>query len=297
MSKQLKADMMLLLVTLSWGASYYAIDVSLEDMGPISLNAFRFVLAFALVAIFSFKKVLKINGQTLKYSFFAGIMLALSYSMATYSVIYTSMSNAAFLASMTVVFTPILAFVFKGQRPSRKFKFVVVMCVIGMGLLTLNEGLKPALGDIFSLLCALSFATNLLLVESALSKPDVDAYLLGVFMLGVVGLLMTILAFIFEQPHLPTTGRYWGYALFLSLFCTGMAIIAQSLAQQHTSASHVGLIYTMEPIFAAMVAYIMAGEVLSPRGYLGATLMVGSIFLMEIDFSQKIRRSQRRLQE
>lgn len=298
MSNQLKADLMILLVTLGWGGSYYAIDICLEDMGPFTLNAFRFVGAFLVVVLFSFKRLKKINQKTLQYAVLAGSMMATAYMMATFAIMHTTMSNAAFLASMTVLFTPLLAFFFKGQRPSRKFKFVVLLCVIGMALLTLNEALRPALGDVFSILCALTFSVNLLVVETAVSKSSgegqkeerepVDAYTLGVCLLGVVGGVMLALAFVFESPHLPSAPVYWGYALFLSLFCTGMAVIAQALAQQHTTASHVGLIYTLEPIFAAAVAFVMAGEVLKPRGYLGAALMILSVLVMEIDFGKKI---------
>ena len=291
MSKQVKADIMLILVTLGWGASFYLIDITLEDMGPFSLNAFRFILAFLVVVIFSYRK-LKINKVLVKYSFMAGVMLALAYITSTYGIIHTSLSNAAFLASMSVLFTPVFAFFFKGQKPSAKFKLVLIMCLVGMGLLTLNEALRPALGDVFSILCALTFSVNLLVVESAVSKPEVDAYTLGVGMLGVVGLIMLVMGLIFENPHLPTTPTYWASALFLSLFCTGLAVIAQAVAQQYTSASHVGIIFTLEPIFAAFVAYFLAGEVLKPRGYVGAGLMILAVLIMEIDFGRKVDRQE-----
>lgn len=289
MSKQVKADLMLLLVTLGWGASYYLIDICLKDMGPFTLNAFRFLLAFLLVMIFSFKR-LKMNTQMLRYALIAGVMMALAYIATTYAILYTSMSNAAFLASMSALFTPIFAFLFKGQRLSNKLKFVVLTCVVGMALLTLNEALRPAIGDIFSIVCAISYSVNLLVVETAVTRPKVDAYTLGVSLLGVVGIIMLAMAFVFEAPHLPSTPSYWGAALFLSLFCTGMAVIAQAVAQQYTTASHVGLIFALEPIFAAVVAFVLAGEVLTPRGYVGAAMMIAAILVMEIDFGRKVER-------
>lgn len=293
MSNQLKADLMLVLVTLGWGASFYLMDLSLEDMGPFTLNAFRFLLAFLIVVVFSFKKLKGVNKTTIKYALVAGVMMAVAYIMATYGVMYTTLSNTAFLASTTVLFTPIFAYFFKGQKPSGQFKLVVVLCLIGMAMLTLNEELKPAIGDVYSIICAVAFSINLLVVETAVSKQEVDAYTLGVAMLGVVGVIMFVMALIFETPHLPSTSTYWFSSLFLSLFCTGLAVIAQALAQQYTTASHVGLIYTLEPIFAAVVAFFLAGEVLKPRGYFGAALMIASVFIMEIDFKKKFDRSKR----
>ena len=58
----------------------------------------------------------------------------------------------------------------------------------------------------------------------------------------------------------------------------------QPVAQQYTTASHVGVIFTLEPVFAAIVALVFAHEVLSVKAYIGALLMLASIFVMEIDF-------------
>ena len=74
-------------------------------------------------------------------------------------------------------------------------------------------------------------------------------------------------------------------ALFLGIFCSGVAFVIQSVQQQYTTASHVGLIFTLEPVFASMVAFVMTGEVLSLRGYIGAALMLLSLFIMEGDWS------------
>ena len=74
-------------------------------------------------------------------------------------------------------------------------------------------------------------------------------------------------------------------ALFLGVVCSGIAFVIQSVQQQYTTASHVGLIFTLEPVFASMVAFVMTGEVLSLRGYIGAALMLLSLFIMEGDWS------------
>ena len=134
-------------------------------------------------------------------------------------------------------------------------------------------------------MCAVAYAIDLLLTEKAVAHEEVDAYQLGVFQLGVTGVCNLLLAFLTEQPHLPTTSTVWGSVLFLSIFCTGVAFVLQPLAQRYTTASHAGVIFALEPVFAAFVAAIFANEVLSAKSYLGAALMVTSLFIMEIDFS------------
>ena len=297
MNKQLKADLMLVLVTLCWGISYYLMDLALTDMDPFTLNAHRFLGAFAVAGLLSYKKVKDVNRITLKYSLLVGAALVFVYIGATFGVKYTTLSNSGFLCALTVVFTPLIAWVFLRQKLDRKMTLSVVICFIGIALLTLKDDFSINLGnlkgDLLCIICAVAYAIDLLLTEKAVSHKEVDAYQLGVFQLGVTGLCNLILAIIVETPHFPTTGNVWGAVIFLSIFCTGVAFVVQPVAQQYTSASHVGVIFALEPVFAGIVAFALAGEVLSPKSYFGAVLMIASIFIMEIDFSRIFHREKK----
>ncbi len=290
MKTQVKADLMLVLVTLCWGVSYYMIDLCLVEMGTFNLNAFRFLGAFIIAAIFTFPKLKGVNKETLKYAFFVGFSLVFVYIGATFGVMYTSLSNSGFLCALSVVFTPLLGIIIFKQRPDKKMVIIVLVCLIGIALMSLNQQLKPALGDIFCLMCAFAYAVDLLITEKAVAKEEVNAFQLGVFQLGFTGLFMLILSFIFEDPCLPSSGIVWGSALFLAVFCTGVAFIVQTIAQQYTSATHVGVIFTLEPVFAGIVAFVLAGEILLPRAYFGAFLLLASLIIMEIDIKNLIKR-------
>ncbi len=214
MNKQLKADLMLLLVTAGWGVSFYLIDLSLEELSPLTLLAYRFVSSFIIVYAFFFKKVRKTNFATIKYALMASVFLSSAYALSVYGVMYTSLTNAGFLCALTVIFAPIFTMIFKKKIPSKKFFFVLAICVVGMGLLTLGDDLSFAIGDLYCVMCAATFSINLLIVETAVAKEEVDAFNLGVFLLGAVGLTMLILAFLFEQPALPKTPVVWGLGDF-----------------------------------------------------------------------------------
>lgn len=291
-NKQLKADMMLVLVTMCWGISYYLMDISLEDLEPFTLNAFRFLGAFFVAAIFTFPKLKSVNKATLMYSIYVAISLVFVYVGATFGVMYTSLSNSGFLCALAVVFTPILAWIFKKQVPDKKLALVVVLCLIGIALLTLKEDLTLAVGDILCIMCAVAYAVDLLITETAVNKEDVNAFQLGVFQLGFTGLFNLILALVLEEPHMPQSGTVWGSVIFLSIFCTGVAFIIQAIAQQYTSASHVGVIFTLEPVFAGFVAFFLAGEVLLPRAYIGAVILLLSLFIMELDLKSLFKKRQ-----
>ena len=288
-NKQFQADMMLILVTLCWGISYYLMDVALSDMDPFTLNAHRFLGAFAVAALLSWKKLLNVNKATLKYSVLVGVALVFVYIGATFGVKYTTLSNSGFLCALTVIFTPIIGFIFLRQRLSRKMLIAVLMCFVGIALLTLKDDFSINManlkGDLLCTMCGVAYAIDLLLTEKAVAHEEVDAFQLGVFQLGVTGVCNLILAFLVETPHFPTEPSIWGAVAFLSIFCTGVAFIVQPIAQQYTSASHTGVIFALEPVFAGIVVFVLVGEVLTAKAYLGAVLMVASIFVMEIDFT------------
>ncbi|MEL7648340.1 MAG: DMT family transporter [Sedimentibacter sp.] len=290
MSKQLKADLMLLLITLGWGVSYYLVDLSLEDMGSFTLNANRFLIAFAVAAVLSFPKLRNVSKATLMYSALLSVVLVFVYIGATFGIQYTTLSNTGFLCGLSVIFTPILSSIIYRRLPDRKVIFVVTMSFIGIGLLTLTDSLTinyaNLKGDLLSIMCGFMYAIDLLITEKAVKKDDVNPFQLGVFQLGFTGAFNLVLAFVFEVPHLPTSPHIWAPVLFLAVFCTGIAFIVQAVAQQYTSASHVGVIFSLETLFAGIIAFVFANEVLTAKSYVGAALMITSIFVMEIDFGE-----------
>ncbi|WP_326907269.1 DMT family transporter [Sedimentibacter sp. MB31-C6] len=288
MSKQLKADIMLLFVTFGWGISYYLIDVSLENMGPFTLNTYRFLIAFAIAIILAFPKFKFVSKVTLKYSFLLGIVLVFVYAGATFGVEYTTLSNSGFLCGLSVIITPILSCIIYKKAPEKKVTLAAIMCFVGIGLLTLTDGFsinyENLKGDLLCIMGGFAYAVDLLLTERAVLHEEVNPFQLSVFQLGVTGLFNLVLSFIFESPHLPTEPKIWVSVLFLSIFCTGLAFIIQAIAQQYTSASHVGVIFSLETVFSGFVAFVIAKEILTKKSYLGAILMITSIFIMEIDF-------------
>ena len=264
MTTQRKADLLLVLITGFWGCSYYLSDLALGEMPPFALCAMRFLLAFALLGIALFPKLRHINRKTLLWAVPAGLSLTLTYIGATVGLLYTSISNAGFICSLPAVTTPLLTFLLYRKKPERRMLLCLALCTVGLGLLTLGYGI------------------NLLVVEHAVRQPEVDALQLGVFQQLVTGAAMLVLSLLFETPCLPQTPTGWGSVLFLSVFCTGIAFAITAVQQKHTSAVHVGLIFTLEPLFSAIVAFFLAGERLAPRGYVGAALMMLALVTMEV---------------
>ncbi|UQZ89341.1 EamA family transporter [Deltaproteobacteria bacterium Smac51] len=289
MKAQLKADLMLLIVVFCWGFSFLMADIGVGDLGPFSLNAWRFLTAFFVAALISIRRLKKISRATLKYSLILGLILSLLYTSMNYGLKNTTLANASFLCGLTVIFTPLLSSLIYRKAPESKLVFVALMCVCGIALLTLTENLTidfgNLIGDALCIICALVYAVHLLTTEKAVRTGDVDAYQLGVLQLGVTGLISLFMAITLERFALPSSPAIWGSVLFLAVICTGLAYIVQTVAQQYTTASHVGVINSFETVFAGLVAYTIGKDALTAQSAAGAALIVLGLFILEMDFS------------
>lgn len=287
MRMQLKADLMLLMITFFWGASILLTKIGLNYVQEYNLISLRFTIAFLLSGIVFYKHLIKIDCKTIKYAFILASILFIVYIFATFGTKYTSVSNAGFLMSLTVIFIPALSSIFLKQRPEKKVILGIVLTVVGIGLLTLNSQLKISYGDILCILCALFYAVHII-VTGTMTK-HVNSITLGVLQLGFVGIFSTVFSMCMETPKLPNTFESWFSILVLSIFCTAIAFIVQIIAQQYTSPTHTGLIFSLEPVFSAGFAFLFTGEMLTFKGYVGATLLLLSVLIVELDLKSLLK--------
>ncbi|MED3564008.1 DMT family transporter, partial [Bacillus xiapuensis] len=152
MKTQLRADLMLLLITFFWGSSILLTKIGLQYMQEYNLIALRFFIAFLISGIVFFKHLLKMNVQTLKYAFILACILFFVYVFATFGTKYTSISNAGFLMSLAVIFIPIISIIFLKQRPEKKVISAIALALVGIGLLTLNNQFSIGYGDVLCIL-------------------------------------------------------------------------------------------------------------------------------------------------
>lgn len=285
MNRQVRTDLMLLMITVFWGASYILTKLALDVLQPFNLTAVRFILAFIAAAAVFYKNIIKADKKTIKYSMILAIILLGVFVTMTYGLQYTTASNSGFLVSLTVVFIPIISAVFLKQKIEKKVLLGVCIAPVGIALLTLNSQLTVNSGDILSIICAVLFAVHV--VVTGVYTQRVDSIALGVLQLGFVGIFSLLVSMLTETVILPNTAVSWTAILSLSILCTAVGYIVQTTAQQYTSATHTGLILSLEPVFSAVFAYLVLGELLSLRGYIGAAILLLSVLIAEVDFKKK----------
>lgn len=280
MNKQLQANFLIVLVALFWGSTYFLTKMAVAELEPFNLTALRFGTAFVITALCFFKRIRKADRTVIKYSIILGVLAVIAVLSMTFGVQYTTASNAGFLISLSVVMIPLISVVVLKKKIKAKLLLSVVLATVGIVCLTLNEQLTINKGDILCILCAASFAVQVLIMERI--PKSADSVAIGALQLGITAVVNFILSFFLENFTVPSDLKVWGVIVILGVFCTAFCYIIQIYALKNTSAIQAGIILSLEPVFSAIFAYIFLGELLSKQGYIGAILLFISVILAGI---------------
>ncbi|MGJ7921849.1 DMT family transporter [Neobacillus sp. LXY-4] len=290
MKKSLYADFCLMLVALVWGATFVLVQNAISLLPPLSFNGVRFLFAAILLGswLFLFKKdQLKYWNKRLLFSgFLMGFWLFLGYATQTMGLLYTTSSNAGFITGLSVVLVPLFSLFLLKQRPGVNAIGGVVLATWGLYLLTMTNSMALNIGDFLVLLCAISFALQIIVTgKYSSSHPSL---LLTVVQISTVAVLSSISAFLFEdwqrafQAEILFNPNVIAALLVTSIFATALAFFAQTTFQKYTTATRVALIFALEPVFAALTAYFWGGERLSGSAIIGCALIFAGMILSEL---------------
>ncbi|ALC82684.1 MULTISPECIES: DMT family transporter [Bacillus] len=293
MSYQARANMVLVVVNIFWGLSYVFMKMGLSSLQTFNIIALRCLIAFFIAGIILYKHLIQVNVRTMIDSAMLGILLFLVFTFVTYGVSMTSASNAGFLVSMTVIFVPVVHSVLIKRLPPWPIRIGVVVTLTGIGLLTLKHSFRINPGDLLCISAAFCYAIHILLTGKA--TRHANSVTLGIFQLGFAGILGLICSFLFETPSLPSTGQAWIAILGLGILCSAIGFVAQAVTQKYTTPSNTGLIFSTEPVFAALFAFLMLGDVFTLRDVVGSAIVILGILIAQIDKNlfSKIKRSYR----
>ncbi len=290
MNKQKQADLVLVIITFFWGIANLISDYMMGFWAPMQLNAIRFIVAFAVSCLFLRRHMHNISKATMLSGILVGLLLSLIYLFAMYGLKYaSSITTFSFVIAMPVIINPIINLVFRRIVPQRKFLISLTLSVAGLYLMTMRGGdFHMGKGEVLALLSATCYSIDLCFTDVMVGRDDVDPRQLGVLQIGFGAVFMTALSLVIDKGHpiLWSPGIVAGL-LTLAIGSTALAFIAQPVAQQYTTSNHVGVIFTLEPVFSTLAAIIVIHEIVEARAYVGAALMIAAVILMNVDFSGK----------
>ena len=266
-----KANLLLVLVTVAWGSSYLFTKNAVEELSPFTLIAYRFLIAFFVMALVLWKQIRKTNLQVILASSLQGLLMGIVCILFAYVMSIMDASVAAFVMSTTVIIVPILMVIITWTLPTRQVALGGVVTLIGLALFSLKGEFTLSAGMLICLLTAFLYAVHI--ICNNYFSQRMDSLQLGVYQLFFTGFFSLIGALFVEPLRMPSSAVGWGSLVMLALFCSAFAIIGQSIAQQYTTAVSTGFIFALEPIFAAVLAFVFLSERMSGQEIVGALLI------------------------
>ena len=282
---RIKADLGLLSVTFFWGTTFILSKLLLREI-PLPVYLFiRLTIAALALGLFSLRYLRQINGAILLHGTVLGALLYFSYFFQMWGIQWTSASNAGFITGLSVVLVPVFGFLFFRQRSPLIVVLGVILAVTGLLLLTGAQPLNWNKGDLLVLVCAVSVAFHV--IYTGKYAPLHNVYLLTAIELIVVAILAALaLPFgDYQWPDLRTNQIL--LLIYLGLFGTVFTFLMQTSMQRFTTAARTALIFAMEPVFAALFAFLIAGETLTLLGWVGGLLIVLGMIVSEMPISSK----------
>jgi len=263
-------------VTAIWGWTFTVVRDAIAVYGVLGFLAIRFTIASASLGIFSAKRLTR---RTFAVGSGIGVVLAIGYLFQTWGLRYTTPTNSGLITGLFVVFAPIADRLLFGVRLNRIFWLPVGASVIGMALLTGRSPEALRVGDALTLGCAIAFGIHIALLSRYAKRHDASA-------LALAQMLSTAILFLiawplFEPLVLPQSAVW--FALFLTgIIASAAAFTVQTFVQQRLPAIRAAIILTMEPVFAGLFGYILAGDRLSPIQVVGAILILTALIVGEV---------------
>ncbi|CCO23075.1 DMT family transporter [Maridesulfovibrio hydrothermalis] len=290
--RSLKADILLLITAIIWGAAFVAQRVGMDYMGPLTFNAVRFALgAVALLPlIYSLDREKKKDGtyrkvelgSFLKGSLIAGGALFLGATFQQWGMVYTTAGNAGFITGLYVVFVPVFGLFFK-QKTGLPTWIGALLAVTGMYLLSVNEEFHIEFGDLLVLCSAFFWAGHVIVISLLATRVDPVKFAGGQFVACSIFSFMG--AFIFENVSLAGIIDGAVPILYGGLMSVGVAYTLQVIAQQDAKPAHAAIILSLESVFAALAGYVLLGEMLTVQGMAGCALMLCGMIISQVKSS------------
>jgi len=273
----------LVLVAFFWGMTFTVIKEALDDVPVAFFLAQRFLLAFGLLFVARPLAKAPLNAYTLGRGVLLGGLVVMGYALQTVALIDTTASNTAFLTGLNVVWVPILAVPLLKRRLEAPKAVGAVLAVGGIylmcGLLG-GEGLAHVnRGDLLALACSVFFALHILYTGRYASRCD--SYWLAVVQLGTIGVLCGGAALAKGQPLFSWKPEIAVALILCSFLATVLPFLIQTTVQKWVSPSDTALIFCLEPVFAALFAWVLAGEAMGRMEYGGAALILLGMVVSE----------------
>ena len=280
----LLATLVLIGITACWGSTFFLIHDLLDRVPAVDFLAVRFSIAGVLLLVVAPKAVLRLSPRARRQAVVLGGLYGVAQILQTLGLAHTPASVSGFITGMYVVATPLFAAVLLHNRITRMTWAAVLLAFAGLAVLTL-DGFSVGYGEALTFVAAMLYALHIVGLGAWSNARDA----LGMSILQVV--MVAVICLVASAPHgivLPDTTQDWLAVVYMAVFPAALALLGQTWAQAHLSATRTAIVMSMEPVFAALFAVLFGGESPTLRMLTGGLMVLAAMLIVEVGPRRKV---------
>lgn len=278
-SHRRRAELYLFSATFIWGSTFTVVKIGLIDLSPLAFISLRFFAAGFILTVLFYGRIRTIDAATLQKGIVLGLLLCFGFVAQTVGLQYTTASKSGFITGLLVVFTPIMQYIIERQFPKVGNLIGVAGVTVGLYLLTSPEGSSFNFGDGLTLTCAVLFAIYIVYLD--LVSKEVDTFHLTYLQIITTGAVCLGLAILFEDIQIIFSPAALFSLGYLVLFATLLSTYIQTRYQKETTPTRAAVIFSIEPVISAVLAYFILDEIIGGLGIVGGGMIVLGLIISQ----------------
>lgn len=282
------ADLSLLLIAAIWGTTFALLRDSMRILHPVELMALRFTIAGVIVTAVYARRLRAVRGLWVWDGARTGLFLCAGYLFQVLGLVTITASRSAFLTSTYVPLTPFAAFLLQRTRPDLGGVLGIALVSLGLLAFSAHAGLGGGAGgvlslgsgDLWTLGCAAAFAAQIIYTNVAARRSDYAV--VTMIQLWITAGIGWGLVAARGGLSVPWSRVPWAEVVYLSTLATAFVLTLQTWALGRIPPVRAAIIFSTEPIFAALFAGLFFGERMGREEILGAAFILAGVFTTEL---------------
>ena len=277
----------LVAVTAVWGLTFVQVKDAVALYPLFAFLAVRFAIASLVLAVPAAPRLRSLGRSGAVAGVGLGLLLAAGYALQTAGLERTTVSSAGFITGLYVVFTPLLALLLFRTRIAGVVWLGVGLALVGLALLSgITAG--DRIGNLLVLAGSAAYSLQIVLLERYAPRYDAIAFTQAEMLAAFGG--FAVVAVALGQVELPSGRTVWAALLVTGIFASALGFLVQTWAQRRTTATQTALAFAMEPVFAGIFGFWLAGDRLGAAGWAGCAVIMAGIVVAEPEAGRTLRR-------
>lgn len=280
---------LILLSTLIWGTAFLFQKTGAENYGPFALTCYRNILAglflWGVVAIRDrFRSVERNRRSEFLGGSLSGVVLFAAMTSQQIGIEHTTPGISAFLTANYILLVPVLAWALGRRRPGAPIWVGVAFALAGSYLISIGggDGLGIGRGELWTLLCAVLFAMQIMVVDRY--APGCDVLRFSMVQTFVAGICAAPFLLLPSEASRLTFAHFtagWFSLFYVGILSSGIAYTLQNLGQARTNAPVAAILMSFESVVGAVSGWVALGDAFSLRQIAGCALVFSAVILTQ----------------